>query len=72
MPAAAETEAEAEFEVEIEAESQISPILNTVLALKFAAHVRKYSVSTGKFAFEFSFVNMPDQMMIAIIGLLAR
>ena len=59
MPAAAETEAEAEFEVEIEAESQISPILNTVLALKFAVHFQKYSVSTGKFDFEFVFVNMP-------------
>ena len=57
MPAAAETEAE--FEAEIEAESQISPILNTVLALKFAVHFQKYSVSTGKFDFEFVFVNMP-------------
>ena len=51
VPAAAE--AEAEIEVEIEAESQISPILNTVLALKFAVHFQKYSVSTGKFDFEF-------------------
>ena len=37
-----------------------SPILNIVLAFKkFAVHFQKYSVSTGKFDFEFVFVNMP-------------
>ena len=37
-----------------------SPVfLNTVLALKFAVHFQKYSVLTGKFDFEFVFVNMP-------------
>ena len=49
------------IETEIQIEIYLPVLLHTYLALKFAAHARKYYVSTEKFAFAFEFVNPPDR-----------